>query len=434
MTDKYSVLYKVNLKLCINSDSRIVNYANSMDIPTSDIVSISVIHNYDKAMYPILRLRLYTDLSVIEILTADPDKISVLLNMDGAVYRMNEDEQKSPTPIAGAGSFRVSLKGYIENKNTATSLMDQYDKGIKKTDDLNVVRKVPIELYCFDDEAIHYMRRKAPAIFKDMSITTIIESMFMQQGHIKTDISPMQNQVKYDQVLIPNLSITEAISYFDARYGLYPKGGQVYGDFDKLIICDSDVNSGDLPVPIYVESYKNASNTGGLRKIGRLYQMNTKAENVSVISETEIEKVLNSESINAINIHDLSVETSDLLALFPDMQLLMRGAPTEALVYYIDKVREMIQTPDILHKTKNKYLAETFVARITERVTKVDVSGVGFDFTKININTRFNLIFDSPLRGMSINKRYRPKTAVHVITNLDSDLFIAQTSLSICSN
>ena len=162
--------------------------------------------------------------------------------------------------------------------------------------------------------------------------------------------------------------------------------------------------------------------------------MNTKAENVSVISETEIEKVLNSESINAINIHDLSVETSDLLALFPDMQLLMRGAPTEALVYYIDKVREMIQTPDILHKTKNKYLAETFVARITERVTKVDVSGVGFDFTKININTRFNLIFDSPLRGMSINKRYRPKTAVHVITNLDSDLFIAQTSLSICSN
>ena len=75
-----------------------------------------------------------------------------------------------------------------------------------------------------------------------------------------------------------------------------------------------------------------------------------------------------------------------------------------------------------------------FNARISERITRVDVSGVGFHIGKLKINSRYNLIFESPIRGMSINQFYRATTVSHVISNLSSDLFVAQTTMNLCSN
>jgi hypothetical protein len=416
-TDKFSVLYRPSLVLQTKgTDGATIN------ISPSDIVSMTIIHDFDNATFPIIRIRLYSDLSIMEKLTQYPDQIFVRLYMAGMVYRMADQDNKSPTPVTGAKSLSFSLKGYIENKNIPTSIMDQYDHGIKKKSDLNIDRKVPIEIYCYDNELIHYMRRKASSIFKDMSITTVIETLFRKQGIVKYSIQPTKNQEKYDQVLIPNLSINETLSFFDNKYGLYEKGAQVYGDMDKLYICDSDVNNGEKPLPIHIESYKNSSDMGGMRRVGGIdYHMNTKAENVSVVSETDIERVLNSEEVTSINVKDLSVDKTEMVKLFPELET---GK----------KAYERISTPDLLHKTRSKYTSKTYVARISERITRVDLSGVGFDIGKMNIMTRYNLIFDSPIRGMSMNQLYRTSVINHVISNLDSGLFIAQTTMTLCSN
>jgi hypothetical protein len=416
-TDKFSVLYRPSLVLQTKgTDGATIN------ISPSDIVSMTIIHDFDNATFPIIRIRLYSDLSIMEKLTQYPDQIFVRLYMTGMVYRMADQDNKSPTPVTGAKSLSFSLKGYIENKNIPTSIMDQYDHGIKKKSDLNIDRKVPIEIYCYDNELIHYMRRKASSIFKDMSITTVIETLFRKQGIVKYSIQPTKNQEKYDQVLIPNLSINETLSFFDNKYGLYEKGAQVYGDMDKLYICDSDVNNGEKPLPIHIESYKNSSDMGGMRRVGGIdYHMNTKAENVSVVSETDIERVLNSEEVTSINVKDLSVDKTEMVKLFPELET---GK----------KAYERISTPDLLHKTRSKYTSKTYVARISERITRVDLSGVGFDIGKMNIMTRYNLIFDSPIRGMSMNQLYRTSVINHVISNLDSGLFIAQTTMTLCSN
>ena len=429
-TDKFSVLYKLSLFLQTKGDDGSV-----FNISNSDIVSIAMIHNYDDAMFPIIRVRLYSDLSVIEKLTQYPDQIYVSLNMNGNIYRMG-DEDKSPTLMHGANNISFSLKGYIENKNIPTSTMDQYDHGLKKKADLNVNRKVPIDIYCYDADKIHFMKKKAPSIFKNTSITTVIESMFRNQGVVDYTIEPMKNQNKFDQVLFPNLSISEAISFLDNKYGMYSKGAQVYGDIDGLTICSADVNNSTLPKPIHVEGFSNSSDMGGMRKINsQLYQMNTKSENVSVISETDIERVLNSETITSINVRDLDIQNETMVKLYPNISKDMTTRVTERVSgSHVSMLLDKIATPDILHKTVNQYIAETYAARVTERITRVDVSGVGFDIGKLNIRTRYNLIFDSPIRGMKMDQYYRATRVVHVISNLDSDLFIAQTTMSLCSN
>ena len=106
-TEKFSVLYKLSLYLQTMGEAGSV-----FSVATSDIVSIAMIHNYDEAMFPVIRVRLYSDLSTIEKLTQYPDQIYVSLRMHGNVYRMG-DENKSPELVYGANNITFSLKGYI---------------------------------------------------------------------------------------------------------------------------------------------------------------------------------------------------------------------------------------------------------------------------------------------------------------------------------
>ena len=431
---RYSVLYKLNVSLLIYDLSKY----KILEIPNSDVISIAMIHNYDNATFPIIRLRLYTDLTTMFYLTENPDNIHVSISMYGNVYRLNSDEQVSTTPVSGATNIEMCLKGYIENKNTPTSIMDNYDQGVERENDLNVSRKVPIELYCFDDKLIHYMRTKVKSIYKDMTITSIIETIFRNQGIVNLHIDSMLNQQRYDQVLIPNLNINETLSFFESMYGMYEKGTQVYGDIDKTYITNTDVNTSN-PLLIYVESYKNNSDMGGMRKVDSTYNMNTKAENVSILSETEIEKIFNAEFLNAVNVNSLL--TSNII-----MSKLYSNLSFDEINKYLGKldgkekdkglkeISESFAVPDILHKSKSDYILSTLAARVVEKMTQMDVSGVGFDVGKLKINTRYNLIFDTPIRGRDINSQYRATYVTHVFTNLDSDLFIAQTTMHLCSN
>lgn len=430
--NKFSVLYKINLNIAVKGVE-----CENFPVSASDIVSISLINNYDLSSYPIIRIRLFSDISVIQKLTKYPDNIYLSLNMLGNVYQMNNEDNKSPVPVGPASNIQFSLKGYIENKNIPTSIMDQYDHGLKKDDVLNIDKKVPIEIYCYNDTLINFMKQKAKSIFKSMSITTAIETMFRNQGIVKFSIDPLINQEKFNQLLLPNLTIMESLSFFDAMYGMYPKGAMVYGDIDKLYICNSDAYNGTKPLPIHVASFKNDSDMGGMREINYGYQMSTKAENVSVITETDIEKVLNGEKINDINLSTLNTTSTALSKIYKQSMPQQVGRvqrDIRATKLYLKNNFTSIETPDILHKSRNNYVSSMVAARITEKVTKVDVSGVGFDIGKMKINTRYNLIFDSPIRGLSMGDFYRPTTTIHVLTNLDSNLFIAQTTMNLCNN
>ena len=142
--------------------------------------------------------------------------------------------------------------------------------------------------------------------------------------------------------------------------------------------------------------------------------MTTPASSVVVKSETDIERVLNSQLVTDINSMDLSKNTDELNELFENSNI------------------EKIYTPDIIHKTKNKYIANTITQRIKENITQIDVSGTGFNLFKMNISTRYNLAFDQPIRGTKINKKYRPRKIIHVLTNVGSNIFEIQTTMNLC--
>lgn len=431
--NKYSNLYKIACSVqCKPGDAATKNISMS----SSDIVSISYIHNYDKATFPIIRVRLYVDLTMFEYIADYPDDIYVVLSYDSVVCNMNyqQNNGNGNVQIVDAGtSTSIRYKAYLENKNTPTSIMDSYDQGIEKDSDLNTTRKVPLTLYCYSKDMIHTLKSKSNCIYRKMDITSILTDMTYNSNY-KIFMDPIKNQTKYDQILLPNIDVKQSFAFFERNYGLYPKGGLLYGDQDTLYLIDTDVDSGDAPIPIYVESYKSASDLGGLRKRSTTYPkywFNTKAENVSVITETDVEKVLNSPFINDINVNTGKSNSVPLSKVFTDLD--SDELKRTDLLKEIKKNLK-IWTPDTLHKSNSPFISSTNAARISERVTRVDLSGVGFDVFAITPRSRFNLVFESPIRGASINQRYRATSMVHTFTNLSADYFIAQTTMTLCSN
>lgn len=409
--NKYSSLYKVSFTLIIE-DKETIN------IPTSDIVSVSIINNYDTMTYPIIRVRLYSDISLIQKISEHVDKLHLRGNLDGGIYQMNSND-KSPTLVSPIKSIPLHMKIFIESKNIPTSYMDQYENGKKKNDDLNTDIKVPIEFYCYDEKLIHLMKQKVQSIYKNMSIISILNDILVRGGIVDYTIDPLQNNNKYEQVLIPNLNISQSLAFFDNKYGLYNKGAQLYGDIDKLYLCNTDINNGTVPLPIYVDSYKSNDDMVGMKKINNKYFMSTLAQNVSVMSETDVERVLNSENITSINVKELKINTNKMKKLYLKKS---------------KQLNEKIVTPDILHKTRNPFISETYISRVNERMTCIDLSCSGIDISKLKINTRYNLIFESPLRGTNMNEYYRTAYICNVLTCIGGNLFTAQTTMKLCSN
>lgn len=413
MKDVYVTMYTPSLNLLVNNET--INLSNS------EIVSISFIHNYDTASYPIIRLRIYADLTKIQQICENPDSILVRGCLNGGIYKMNQNTENESTLVKAVKSINISLKAYIEMKNIPSSTYDQYEDGKKKESDLNVNIKSPLELYCYNEQLVHYMKKRANSIYKDTSIGTVLHDILQQANVYNAEIDPITNPKKYNQVLIPNMNIIQSISFIDYYYGLYKKGGMMYGDLDKLYIANTDVYNGTTPIPIYVESYKNNNDSSGMTRINNDYQFYIMAPNVSIRSESDIERVLHGPKLAAINLMDMNdIDIVELTNLFEEIKSL--------------SLSENIEVPNLLHKTQNKYIGTSYVARLDERITKVDISGTGFDIMRITPKTRFNLIFASPIRGIKIDKQYRATFVCHVLSSTDSGKFIAQTTMNLCTN
>ena len=423
MNSIYSVMYEINSTISIgvgtNTDPTI------MQIQPSDIVSIAIVHRYDTATYPIIRMRIYADMSLMELINTDPDNVYAGFNAVGGIYKTDSDSNTTSL-VAAVKTVSVYGKAYIENKNIPVSKMDQYKQGVRDSNDLNVDSKVPFEMFIYDERLMHAMRQKTQAVYRDVTIGTVCEDILKKAG-LPTNqihIDPVQNQKRYSQILIPNLMAVEAFSFFDRQYGLYPHGGLLYYNTTEnppiMYLCDTDAYASNSIYPIYVRTEKLNTEDSSIFRSGNMYKMQTNALNVSVLTESDIERVMNPEIVSDINLTSLESRHTELTRLFNTSD--------------IDTLPNRIEQKNILHKTDRTTLSVQEAARLNEKITKVDVSGSGWDISVFTPNSRINLVFESPIRGLSIGDGYRIRFACHVLTNTSGKLFTSQTTMSLCTN
>lgn len=420
----YNVMYEINatISIGVNTTTDPMVY----QIASSDIVSIAIIHRYDTATYPIIRLRFYADMALVENICDAPDDVYAGFYANGGIYKVDGE---SNVKVNSVESLDVYGKAYIEHKNLPVSKMDQFKQGIKDETNLNVDSKVEFEIFIYDNMVTHKMRQRCPSIYRNTTVESVCYDLFTRVGLAlnQINIKPLHNQTYYTQLLIPNMTSIDAISYLDRFYGLYKDGGMIYYDItttpSTMYLCDTSSTrySSDRYVPIYVRSEKFNSDEGGMCKINNTtFGMQTYATNASVLTESDIESTLNPERIDAINVMDYKQSITDLPRLFG--------------VSNIDNLQDRIEQKNILHKNPSEYVSIQEAARLNEKITRIDLSGAGFDIASFTPDARINLIFESPIRGLKMDELYRIRYVCHVLTNTSGNLFVSQSTMNLCSN
>ena len=411
MDNRYQVMYKITLSLSVNH--------TSYRVSPSNIVSISMIHQYDTMTFPMIRIRLYCDLALIQNVAEYPDEIEVIGNFDAGTY-LWKDEQTKPTLVTGATNFTFHMKAYLEHKNMPTSVMDQYRDGKKLTTDLNQTPKYTMELYCYDQALVYYLRRQTESIYHNMCMSSIIENMLNRGNITKYHMDPLNQNECFDQVLIPNLSLMQALAFFDTYYGLYEKGAHVYGDIDQLYISNADSEIYGNIIPIRIAEANTNTDLSGLKKYNdTTYEMYILSNNIMILSESDIERILQAEHIGAINVNTLDIQSSSLEELYR---------------YKTNSIDGSINLPNLLHKHMNPFITSSLAARVKEKITKVQIVASGFDIATMKVNTRYNLLFDTSVRSRDIRGLYRPAFVNHVFSNQNDEMFIATTTMQLCKN
>jgi hypothetical protein len=418
MKNMYTTLCEFQISLCNNISSPLI-------LSKDDVVSIAVQQDFDKSMFPMIRVRLYTDITTLTYINENPKNLDITISNVANVYELNQDGSRDDK-IIEAGSVGIytdkRLRCYIESKNAPYTKFDNYQQGIKKDNSLNTTTKVPITLYCYDDETIRNTKRKVPSIYKNTTLHEVVNYM-ATSCDIQLDIIPFDNNERFDQILIPNLSFIDAIAYLDSYYGLYETGGMLSVDVKTGRMILSGLNAIDDKhyCGILVRSYKSGDTYSGLWLPGSQTTGNsfiaTPDTSVVVKSITDIEQTINSKVFSSINVNDFNVESSSLNET------------------YENSTYSNITTPDLIHKTKNKFLTSMYKTLVEEKNTQIDVAvnGVYVPIWRLfSAYDRFVLSFDNTPRAININRVYRPMRVTDVFTNIGSGLFSGQTTIQLC--
>lgn len=420
MSTLYSPLYEFDVSINNNTSTPII-------LSKDDIVSIAIVQDFDNAVFPMIRIRLYTDIDTLTYLNEDPNNLDLCISSIVGVYELNENQEVTDRVIDSHAfniATDVKLKCYLENKNTPYTTYDNYQQGLQKDDSLNSKTKTPITLYCYDYNAIRNSKRKVSSIYKNTTLFEIVNHMATECEIENFKCIPFDNNEKYDQILIPNLSFIDALVYLDGYYGLYESGAMLTGHNPGYLVLTSSqrdyVGIRNI-VNINVTSYKAGNSFSGLvvSDLGAFSDNRISTPDTSVVvkSKTDIEQTVNPKLFSSINVDNFSVDSSILSETFDNSDA------------------SNIEVPSIIHKTKNKFLASMYKTRVEEVNTQIDVSINALTYHQYLLPSaisRFMFSFDNAIRGIDINRYYRPQKINTVFTNIGSGKFSIQVTVQLC--
>ena len=159
-------------------------------------------------------------------------------------------------------------KGDIEEGKDDRNVLDGNDGDVSE-----YMPNYRLELYLFKKEHLEFNRMLNSYVFHNTNLATVLLYLYQRNTQSREDyvyIGKLDNNQKYEQIIIPPLNFFDAIDYLQRVYGLYKNGVQVFASWkhfwveDKLkvikIPCRKEGRSKCL-LELYSKRDKDTDNT-----------------------------------------------------------------------------------------------------------------------------------------------------------------------------
>jgi hypothetical protein len=233
--------YKYKLEASIIFDKELVYKIN-----TEDILGLSIEHNYDNNLFPILRFQINLSNSTYYKILEYKDDTLFSIRLTNFIYYANkdvDDSQKTVENEVFKGYFKPILNDITPYKNSDFNKEDLEDSSGKGSTELNTetYRMLPMTFYLFRINNLKVNNKLFNFIIEDNNITSVLGYLINEAEIDNLIISRPENEKYYNQIIVPPLNFKQTINFLQDNYGIYKTGTKVYMDFNKNYIINKNL-------------------------------------------------------------------------------------------------------------------------------------------------------------------------------------------------
>lgn len=346
-----------------------------VEVPKERITSFACINNYIDNLFPIIKIKLTLDADTYYEIIENKDSVKFKLRIQKFYRKNTSNEIVSLYDDYLSKSFSLILDDEevdLEKEKRNLAYQNESEK------DSLFAAKNDVEFFLFDSELMKSMKKLVNVIIEDGTVLDAISYIATEIGIDNLLITRPDNLTHYDQMFIPPLKMSSALSFLDTYYGIHETGSIIYFGMDRGYLikyqgqCTSYEPNEKKEVTIIVPKALSTS-SNHICELKRKEQ----PENKFLITDyNTIEFRDDSISENMLNGNDV------LILDAVDGNIITTGENDDA----IERI--------ITNKGDNPYFKSIFKAQINSNKTIINAQFRSIDLSNLTPNKRFKFIFE----------------------------------------
>lgn len=379
----------------------LIKNKEAIEIPVERIRGVKLILDYEKASLPIFGISMLMEPSRYYKIMNNKKDVLFKIRLQ-CYYRDKHSLVNSMSVDCINETFKLYSEDY--NDDYESNLKKTINKDISSEDGINDLEKLKneVEFYLFRTY-INGLRSNINTVVTNSDLTTTIAYLLSKAEVTNVLMSPLTNNTIYDSIVIPPLTIDNAIKYLNNNYGLHKFGTMIFYDLDRSYIinykekCTAWEKGEITDTVLYVldKSIDSSYQPGGIIKIDQKKNYyNISSESININSKTISTNVLTGTDLTLINQNENN--TVDMA--------------TNSNI--VDKINKSVLFNDV----SNPYLGYTYSMLQYSNSTIITLSTAGLNIKDFTPNKSFTFVFQDILLNKKYTGTYRLVSAIHTFT------------------
>lgn len=382
----------VHYRYIINSVEIMIPKIDTIVVPVGQVVDLRIEKDFDNNVFPIIHVGLTLTPTDIYNILDNKTTVRFKLRIDKCAYNKNDESFKYKE-----NSFSSIFGIYIDDNNA------QVDKELyrkTKATQGNVTDITDMyttyDFFLFKDKDLDAGKHIVNAVLTDCNMSDILAYILNDSGVDRVLMAQPDNTKKFNEILLPPVSLINSIKYIHNVYGIYKRGLLFFMDTNRTYLIDKRGNATayerDEYTNVHIFCYKSSNeNTlaGGCYKDTKThtYAINISRSNIDMKTTSIIE-----DQISTTNIVSVNPETGRKRNLTPNVP--HRGDATERVV---------------VNKYGNTFAEDEYSVRKEETESIIETVFFGVDIDILTPNKRFIFAFEDTTVQKRIGGTYRIK-------------------------
>lgn len=377
----------------------------TIEVKPEAVGGLMIEERFSSALYPIFRLTIATNSSTRYKISKYKTTLRVHLNIQSYYVSVGTDgnptKESSKKVWINDDFCTISRDISIDKEPDLSMREDLTESNPGDNEDRNSVS----ELYLWRVEIANGFRKVLNVVLKNTTMSSAIAWALSNAGVTNCIASPLENNTRYNEILIPPLPINRLLQHLDAMYGFYKNGSLIYFGIKNSYILNfngkctawgrGEVQNVTLLIP-KITVNESSGDGGSVCKGDNSHYIYVKYADVDFSSPSTVDNVTGGTDAVVVTKSTSSITRSKGKSLSNNNKN---------------------NTNVISNSTENPWIAQTYAAQMSSNKNVLVCMLKNVDLDDLTPNKLFTVAIEDPAETNNAKGKYKLFSAIHRFSN-----------------